>query len=119
MQDRVSFAHEVYTEASYFFEAPTSYDEKGVKKRWKDDAATLLAAYADALEDAETFDEATVEQTLRDLADAHDCGAGRIIHPTRLALSGVTFGPSLFAMMDVLGREACVTRMRRAVKVLG
>lgn len=119
LQERVSFAHEVFTEGRYFFEAPSSYDEKGVKKRWKDDAPELLGAYADALVDLDTFSEATAEEALRDLADAHDCGAGRIIHPTRLALSGVTFGPSLFAMMEVLGRATCVERMRTAVEVLG
>jgi len=119
MQERVSFAHEVFTEGRYFFEAPDAYDEKGVKKRWKDDAPALLGAYAEALEERDTFSAATAEETLRELADAHDCGAGRIIHPTRLALSGVTFGPSLFAMMEVLGRATCVERMRTAVDVLG
>jgi len=119
MRERVSFAHEVFTESRYFFEAPTSYDQKGVKKRWKDDAPALLSAYAEALEALDTFTEATAEQTLRDIADAHDCGAGRIIHPTRLALSGVTFGPSLFAMMEVLGRATCVERMRTAIEELG
>ncbi len=119
MHERVSFAHEVFTESRYFFEAPTSYDQKGVKKRWKDDAPALLSAYAEALEALDTFTEATAEQTLRDIADAHDCGAGRIIHPTRLALSGVTFGPSLFAMMEVLGRATCVERMRTAIEELG
>jgi len=119
MQERVSFAHEVFTEGRYFFEAPDAYDEKGVKKRWKDDAPALLGAYAEALEERDTFSAATAEETLRELADAHDCGAGRIIHPTRLALSGVTFGPSLFAMMEALGRATCVERMRTAVDVLG
>lgn len=119
MRERVSFAHEVFTESRYFFEAPTSYDQKGVKKRWKDDAPALLSAYAEALEALDTFTEATAEQTLRDIADAHGCGAGRIIHPTRLALSGVTFGPSLFAMMEVLGRATCVERMRTAIEELG
>ena len=119
MQDRVSFARDVISEAGYFFEAPTSYDEKGVKKRWKDDSAMLLQAYADSLDEAATFDAETAEQRLRDLADEHDVGAGRLIHPTRLALSGVTFGPSLFAMMEVLGQRECVSRMRKAVQELG
>lgn len=119
MQERVTFASELASTTGYFFEDPTTYDEQGVKKRWKEDSATLLAAYADRLEKAETFDEATVEALLRELAEEHEAGAGRIIHPTRLAVSGVSFGPSLFHMMAVLGREACVRRIRRAVDVLG
>lgn len=119
MQERVTFASELASTSGYFFKDPTTYDEQGVKKRWKEDSATLLAAYADRLEQAEPFDEETVEALLRELAEEHEAGAGRIIHPTRLAVSGVTFGPSLFHMMAVLGREACVRRIRRAVEVLG
>ena len=56
---------------------------------------------------------------LRALAEERGAGAGRIIHPVRLAVSGVPGGPSLFEMMAVLGREVCVRRIRRAVGVLG
>ena len=119
VQDRIEFVSEMATENGFFFEAPASYNEKGVKKRWKDDSAELLRTYADRLEEADDFTAQTVEQVLRDLADEHDVGAGRIIHPTRLAVSGRHFGPSLFAMMDVLGKDRCLRRMRRATEVLG
>ena len=119
MRERISFAKDLATEARYFFEDPTEYDPKGVKKRWKADSADLVAAYADRLEALDTFDEASVEAALRALAEEKGVGAGRIIHPVRLALSGVTFGPSLFAMMEVLGKETCLRRLRRAVEVLG
>lgn len=119
MKERVTKVEEIVTEARYFFAEPETYDEKGVKKRWKDDAADLLTEYADLLEESQAFSEEDAESILRELADDEDVGAGRIIHPTRLALSGVTFGPSLFAMMEVLGRETCIRRMRRAVDELG
>ncbi|MDX1548732.1 MAG: glutamate--tRNA ligase [Rhodothermales bacterium] len=119
MQERIRFARELATDAAYFFEAPQEYDPDGVKKRWKADSAELLAAYADRLEQADAFTEERVEALLRALAEEREVGAGRIIHPTRLALSGVTFGPSLFEMMAALGRETCVERLREAVRVLG
>ncbi len=119
MQDHLTFARELAEENTFFFEAPTTYEEKGVKKRWKDDSADLLRAYADRLEAAEPFDAETTEHVLRALADERDCGAGRIIHPARLAVSGRSFGPSLFDMMAVLGTERCVRRMRRPADVLG
>lgn len=119
MQDRLTFADDLAREHAYFFEAPETYEEKGVKKRWKDDAAELMRLYADRLESAEPFDAETTEAVLRDLADARDHGAGRIIHPTRLAISGRSFGPSLFDLMAVLGRDRCTQRMRRAADVLG
>ncbi len=119
MQDRIAFASDLATSCDFFFEDPTAYDEQGLKKRWKDDSAALLTAYADRLEQADAFDEASAEAVLRTLAEEKGVGAGRIIHPTRLALSGMTFGPGLFEMMAVLGRATCVRRLRRSVEVLG
>lgn len=119
VRDRMGHAGDIVTEHRFFFETPETYEEKGVKKRWKDDSADLLEAYADALEEASAFDVDAVESTLRDLADEHDVGAGRIIHPTRLAVSGRSYGPSLFGMMAVLGKDTCIRRMRRAAEVLG
>ncbi len=119
LHDRMKLAEDLATLYPYFFEDPTTYDEKAVKKRWKDDSSVLLTAYADRLEQAESFTEETTEAVLRALAEEHEAGAGRIIHPTRLAVSGTNVGPSLFGMLGVLGRETCVRRLRRAVEVLG
>ena len=119
LHDRLTLAEDLPWLYAFFFDDPTEYDEKGVKKRWKDDSAALLTAYADRLEQADPFSEETTEAILRALAEEHEAGAGRIIHPTRLAVSGTTVGPSLFGMLAVLGRETCVRRLRRAVEVLG
>ena len=119
MQDRITFVKDLAETCTYFFADPAEYDEAGVKKRWKDDSAELLTEYGRRLEEDEAFTAESVEQILRDLAEDRGAGAGRIIHPTRLAVSGVSFGPSLFHMMEVIGRTACVRRMRRAVEVLG
>lgn len=119
MQERISFSADLAEDGAYFFADPDEYDAAGVKKRWKHDSAELLQEYADRLEAADSFDADELERILRELAEERDAGAGRIIHPTRLAISGVTFGPSLFHMMEVIGKEACIRRMRRAVDVLG
>lgn len=119
MTDRISLAADLASQARYFFEDPRGYDEAGVKKRWKGDSAELLSAYAGRLASIEPFDAATAETALRDLADEQKVGAGRIIHPVRLALSGVTFGPGLFELIEVLGRETCLRRIRAAVDTLG
>lgn len=119
LHDRMTLAEDLATLYAYFFEDPADYDEQGVKKRWKDDSAALLTAYADRLEQADPFSEEAAEALLRALAEEREVGAGRIIHPTRLAVSGTTAGPSLFAMLDVLGRATSVRRLRRAAETLG
>jgi len=118
VQERVQVAPEVVTENRYFFEDPTEYEEEGVEKRWKEDSADLLLAYADRLEALDAFDKETVETVLRDLADEKDVGAGAIIHPSRLAVSGRSYGPGVFGLLATVGKEACLRRMRRAADEL-
>ncbi len=121
VQERVQVAPEVVTENRYFFEDPDEYEEEGVEKRWKDESADLLLKYADRLENLEDdeFDTDTIETELRDLADEEDVGAGAIIHPARLSVSGRSYGPGVFGLMAAVGREACIRRMRVAVERLG
>lgn len=119
MHDRLDKVSDLATDTRYFFEAPATYDEKGVKKRWKKDSAELLAAYADRLEAADAFDTDTVNTVLRALADEKDVGAGRIIHPSRLAVSGRTYGPGVFGLLVSVGKDECIQRMRTAVDRLG
>lgn len=119
MQERITFVKDIAANAGYFFEDPQAYDPDGVKKRWKEDSAELLSAYATRLEQLSPFNAETADAALRELAEERGAGAGRIIHPVRLALSGVTMGPGLFEMMEVLGKETCVRRIRKAIAVLG
>ncbi len=118
LQERVTFAADIAGHA-YFFRDPEGYEEAGVKKRWKEDSATLCRAYADALDKLDAFHHDTLESTLRQITEAQGAGAGRLIHPARLAVSGQSSGPGLFELMEVVGREACVRRLRRAADTLG
>jgi len=118
VKDRLVLREDLVTVFGYFFGDPKDYDPRGVKKRWKADAADLVSAYADLLETLDPFDDVTLEVALRSLAATRGVGAGRIIHPVRLATSGTTAGPSLFSMLAVFGRERCVRRMRRAAKII-
>ena len=122
MQSRVAFARDLPETCMYLFPDPEfdpdTYDERSVEKRWAPDSADLLSAYADRLGELQDFGAEQTETTLRALAEDRGVGAARIIHPVRLALSGVSGGPSLFAMMGVLGREACARRIRKATRAL-
>jgi len=87
-------------------------------KKWKADSGALLLAFAERIEVAQDFTAATVEEGLRSLAEEKDIPAGRIIHPARLAVSGLSMGPGLFELMELLGRDTCVRRIRMAVSRL-
>ncbi|MEM1043922.1 MAG: glutamate--tRNA ligase [Bacteroidota bacterium] len=118
MRERLTFARDL-AGAAYFFEDPATYDEKGVKKRWKDDSAGLMRAYADRLEADDAFTEVSTEAVMRQLAEDEGVGFGRIIHPVRLATTGTTAGAGMFETLVLIGREATVRRLRRAAGELG
>jgi len=117
MRERISFASDLLV-ARYLFEDPRSYDEKGLKKRWKEDSPDLVSAYASAIESRTEVDATAYESILRAITEGREIGAGRLIHPARLAVSGVVAGPGLFELLEYLGKETVVRRLRTAVRVL-
>ena len=119
VHDRLQHAKDLATNFAYCFVDPVTFDSAGVKKRWKSDSASLVSDYSARLEGLTSFSEDDLEVELRELAASRQVGAGRIIHPVRLAVSGTTAGPGLFALLHVLGPRTCVRRLRNAVTKLG
>ena len=102
-----------------FFVDPAEYDEEGMKKHLS--AAGMpdhLNALRDAYATVSPFDEATLEQTLRSLADSRGIKAGALIHGTRLAMTGRMVSPGLFEMLVLLGRDRVLARLREFLRVL-
>jgi glutamyl-tRNA synthetase len=115
-QERVRTVREVPDALRYYFEPVETYDEKGVRKHFTTEAAGRLERAADLLERTSPFTAARVESAYRGLISELGIKGGELIHPTRLAITGVTVGPGLFDIMALLGQEECVARIRRAVR---
>ncbi len=116
MKERVTFVNEFITKSFYFFEAPTEYDEKTVKKRWKEDSPELLSKLRDELENLENPSKEDYEKTLKGLAETLEVGLGKLIHPVRLAVSGVGQGPGVFDLLYIIGKEEVIKRINRALE---
>lgn len=113
MQVRTKFYSDIPANCAYFFTDDYPFSAKAVKKRLlKDGVPELLIEVADAYD---ALDEFTVENThalLVKLAQARDVGMGLLIHPARVAVSGVAEGPGLFEMLALLGKEKTLARLR-------
>ncbi|MCB5558972.1 glutamate--tRNA ligase [Anaerosalibacter bizertensis] len=119
VREKVKLLTEIPEASSYFFKDIDQYEEKGVKKRFKKEGVTeILEKGKEALKNASSFDVETVEKVYRDLIDELGIKGGDIIHPTRLAISGRTVGPSLFDIISILGKETCVERMDKAISYI-
>jgi glutamyl-tRNA synthetase len=103
-----------------FFTDEFEYAPDARKKFWKDPSLpALLNSLAERLARLDSFGPEIAEQTLRALAEESGIKAGLLINATRVALTGQAVAPGLFDVMNVLGRERVVERLRRAVKFLG
>ena len=117
MQPRVEMVDD-FEQAFYFFKDPDSYDEKVHQKHWKTNSTERLTALVERLRALSQFGESDIEGAVRTLAGELGLSAANLIHPTRLCLCGVGFGPGLFELMEVLGQETCIRRMEKGLELL-
>ena len=104
----------------FLFVAPEVYDEKTVKKRWKEDSAQLLTELAGILESIDNFDDVeATESTVKEWIAGKGYHLGNIMNAFRLALVGESKGPQMFDLTAVLGKEETLRRLYKAIKVLG
>lgn len=115
---RVKRINEIAEQAEYFFVDPQEYDASAVKKHFKSNARMVLKLLAEKLEVLEDFDHNSLENLYRENAEQLKLSASKLIHPTRLAISGVAFGPGLFELMEVLGKNKVIYRINKALKWL-
>ncbi len=120
MQERVKKWPDIPGMAGFFFTEDYPYDEKAVTKRLRREGALdLLAALKEAYTSLDPFNAETTESALRELADARGAKPADLIHPVRIAVSGIPHGPSLFHMLEVLGKARVVRRIDRTLERFG
>lgn len=118
MKERVTFIKELWETCSFFFVAPTEYDEKTRKKRWKEDSAAQLTELVEVLQAREPFDIEGTEEAVKSWIESKGYKLGDVMNATRLALVGEGKGPHIFDITEAIGKEESIRRIRRAIEVL-
>ena len=118
MKERVSFIKEYLAKSFYFFEAPKEYDEKNLKKRWKEDSNRLLKKLRDEFERLDNPTLEDFETSLAKSAEESNVSKGKLIHPLRIAVSGVGEGPGVFDILNILGKNEVINRINTALSQL-
>ncbi|MBU0473732.1 MAG: glutamate--tRNA ligase [Bacteroidetes bacterium] len=118
MLERVSFVKDYIDNSPYFFERPTTYDEEVIKKRWKEDSVQLLEKYIIKISHLENPKKEDFEIALKQVAEEAECGAGRIIHPLRVATSGSGIGPGVYDLLFILGKDEVIARINNSLEVI-
>jgi len=118
MRERVSFIKEIYEKGFYFFEEPESYEEASVKKGWKEQSPDILKKYAEKISSIENPTREDFEKVLNDVATEMNVGKGNVIHPLRLAVSGVSGGPGINDIVYIIGKEKTINRILKIINKL-
>ena len=118
MKDRVNFVKELWPLCSFFFIPPTEYDEKTVKKRWKDYSAQQMSELADVLKDIDDFTVEGQEPVVLKWVEDNGYKLGDVMNAFRLALVGIGKGPGMFDISTFLGKEETLRRLSRAIEIL-
>ncbi len=115
MKERITFVKDLIDNCSYFYEPPENYDEKIIKKRWKDDSEKLLSEFVTELSNNSAATKEEFETILKSVAEKNEVGLGRIIHPARLAVSGVGIGPGIYDLFLIVGKDEVINRIKTAL----
>ena len=119
MKDRVDFVKELWPLCSFFFVAPTSYDEKTVKKRWKDYSKQQMTELCGVLEGIDNFTVEGQEPVVMKWVEDKGYKLGDVMNAFRLALVGIGKGPGMFDISAFLGKDETLARLHRAIEKLG
>ena len=118
LKERATFVKDMWLEGAYYFSAPTTYDEKTIRKKWKEDTPRFLSELKIRLEKISDFSSINIEIEFKKYLEDNDLGMGRLLPAFRLALTGLGMGPSLFDIASLLGKTETIMRMEVALNTI-
>lgn len=118
LKERAVFIKDFWELGSYFFEAPSEYDAKTVKKQWKEDTPALMRSLIEVLDGVTDFNAERTEQAVKAWITTSGFGFGKIMQPFRLSVVGAMKGPHLFDIASFLGKQETIRRINKAVERL-
>lgn len=119
LRERVSTLKELLESARYFIEDELTFDEAAVKKLLTAEAAPLLEALIARLDGLPAWNTESLEECFRAVAEEQDKKLGKLAQPVRVAVTGGKQSPGIFDVLDVVGRDRTLDRLRKGVEMCG
>ena len=105
VKERVSFVKDLWEQTDFFFKAPDTFDQDAVKKRWKEDSATLLLELKTVLENLVDFSASATEPVIMAWIEKNGYNTGSVMNAFRLVIVGALRGPHMFDIIGWIGRD--------------
>lgn len=119
IKERAVFVSDFWQLSDYFFLAPTSYAEKGVKKQWKEGTPEIMNQLVSVLESIDDFSSENVESVVKAWITEKELSFGKVMPPLRLVIVGDMKGPHIFDILAMIGREESIQRIQKSMERLG
>ncbi|MCL3782340.1 glutamate--tRNA ligase [Prolixibacteraceae bacterium JC049] len=116
VKERAVFVADLWDQSYFFFQAPTEYDAKTVKKRWKEGVAEKMSEIAEFMKGIENWDAAPMKEQFSEFVTSKEWGFGVIMNAFRLCIVGAGAGPDLFDICEMIGKEDAIARIENGVK---
>ena len=119
IKERAVFVEDLWTLGSYFFTAPTNFDEKASKKAWKEGTRAIMEEVKIILNSVNNFTTIEAQTALKAWIVDSELGFGKVMQPFRLSLVGAMQGPDVFDIATTIGKEETLRRIDYAIATLG
>ncbi|RLC51950.1 MAG: glutamate--tRNA ligase [Candidatus Cloacimonadota bacterium] len=119
IKERANFVSDFWDQSYFFFEAPTAYDAKMVKKGWKENTAKILEAFLSKSEGLNEYTFDNLDSAVKSVLEEKEIGMGQIMMPLRLVLVGSGKGPGVIEIMELLGKEEVIRRVEVGIEIIG
>jgi glutamyl-tRNA synthetase len=118
IKERGHFVSEFWELGNYFFESPTHFNEKAVRKQWREDTPQIMNGLLTVLEGIVDFSSANIETVVKTWINAQELSFGKVMPPLRLVIVGDMKGPHLFDILGMIGKEESISRIKKAISTL-
>ena len=115
VKGRINFVRDLWEQSRFFYEAPTAYAEKDVRKRWKEGMPQIMEELIGVLDALTDFSSAAAESTVLDWIAAKGYHTGNVMNAFRLTVVGECKGPHMFDITELLGKDETIKRIRKGI----
>ena len=112
LKERAIFVTDFWELGSYFFVSPTSYDEKALKKAWKEGTVEIIEKLIQLVSETSDYTKENVQDNIKGWITSNEIGFGKVMQPFRIALVGSLQGPDVFDISAFIGKEETVKRLK-------
>ncbi len=118
IKDRSKTILEIAEMSELFFKDSLEYDQELISKTFREESASITKDFKNAIESTQKWDRSEIENIFDNLMTQHDVQIGKVMKPIRVALTGIPYGPGIFDLILLLGKEMCLKRLRKLLSLL-